>query len=348
LGDATVVHVSPERIAETRGRHRAIQYVQGISLGHVVTPGQIFVLSDWIMEWVVQAPDRESATGLVQGDLAPSALTALNTLTNTPFRLELMRISELDPSGRVIGAIEASFFPPDGSFRFCNPLPKQMSAAAIERANRRLETLRTNEQAVKLGRYFEDAISASHFWSGHTVLAYAPLLGFHLCIESVLQILGGPDSTAEERSAAEEQVVSDLSVLLASSSNQHRARAVREASNRLNEISHGQYQARLNATVGRLGLGEDVRSRLQAFYKFRNDHLGHPNSILEEINVAYWVAEAHELARLVLASYLDMLCGTATSDPISELGTGPEIEPHRHWDNLRFQNLAIFLDPGDD
>ena len=346
LGEATIRKIPPEQLLEMRGLSRSVQYVQGIPLGHSVAPGQVFVLSDWAIEWTIEADNFESVERVVQLDLAPMALTALNTLSNIPYRIELMRVAELDDNGRVVGGIWQTFFNPDSSLRVCNPPPRQISGAAIEHLNSRLATLRGNPKAGRASAYYNDAIAATHFWSGHQVLAYAPLIGFHLCIELVIQDIGRHQVVEDAaRVEQEEVVVKSLANALKLKLDIHQAiRCIRQAHLDLNKIAHADFRTILFSATNLLGIDPATADRLDKFYSFRNDYLGHPNKMLEELNIAPWVDEAQELARVVLSSYLDML-GQHPLPPDFTLAEGPFFEPFRTWCGLQFQSIKIFLDP---
>ena len=103
-----------------------------------------------------------------------------------------------------------------------------------------------------------------------------------------------------------------------------------KAKDELDRIAHARYRDQIGEAARVIGLEDSVVTRLEAFYKFRNDYLGHPNEHLEPDELLHSLTESEDLARLVLASYIDWRSGhapipTHTPDPLSSPNPTAEI-----------------------
>ncbi len=116
------------------------------------------------------------------------------------------------------------------------------------------------------------------------------------------------------------------------------AKTVIEAKLALDRISNALFRDRLAAATQLLSIDNDTQSRLEAFYRFRNDHLGHPNKVLPDPEMSRWVVEATHLARVVLAAYIDYLAGAPQGEPLGEAKPLGELEELR---SREMSNISV-------
>lgn len=338
IGGATIVHLRDDpRLPETRSLPRKLACLTGLAYGWSALPARLFVASDWVAEWMYEAPDHPAASAFATEKLIPDLLAALNTSDGGPYYFDPMLINEVSPQGTFGNPY--TFFPPDSSL---GPLEvRSMSEEEVAIIQRRHDQLLSDPVAVKASAFYRQGVEVSPMWASHQTFGYAPLIAFHLCIETLVEALGTSDGTRDARTNAEASIVQRLLEELGDTAKPHADRvvAVRRGASELDNIAHAPFRQRLAKMVERLQLTEDDLTRLLAFYRFRNDHLGHPNKMLVTAGVETWVKEGRDLARRVLAAYLDTAAsvGPALTFPNGDrLSREPVSGPQVHFTDLKF------------
>lgn len=307
IGQAEILRVTGTQLRHSLRKIRPVPIIVGLKHGFQVIPPQVLIHSTWQVRWRFVAPDRPSAGVQLLDVLVPELLDSLNTLFESPYRIETMRF------GPVINGqdVEGQGHWKHSSTMYAPTVVRELTLDHLSLAAARLETLSKGGLAAnEAARYYRDAVQASDLVT-EPLVGFAPLLGFHLCIERILKEVGGSDlSDREERQRAP---IEELTNILGSQtvSVNLKAEAIRQAQTALDEISHSRYKIRLSATVRKLGLAEKHETRLSLFYEFRNKYLGHPNRLLERTEMEAWTAEGNQLSRVLLAAYLDHLSGNA-------------------------------------
>lgn len=74
LGEANITHWAGARLRDARSKKRQLVHSTGVPWGFQLVPPQVWVYSDWAIEWFLDGPDFETAEALVRTDLAPRAL----------------------------------------------------------------------------------------------------------------------------------------------------------------------------------------------------------------------------------------------------------------------------------
>lgn len=321
IGDAEVVRVIDPDLRAAQRSKRNIVFVSGIEHGHQVIPPRVVVHSEWQTRWIFDAPDRGAADRHVRTILVPRLLAVLNTLFDERYRIELRRL------GATVGGRMTDSAGFCDLAEFSGVTVHALDEDIVQLAERRLETIGSSSAASQAAEYFRRALQAADLVS-EPLVGYAPLIGFHLCIESILKDAGRSTRTTEEMAADRADVIDRLrSALMEPGTDvEESAKTVIEAKLALDRISNALFRDRLAAATQLLSIDNDTQSRLEAFYRFRNDHLGHPNKVLADPEMSRWVVEATHLARVVLAAYIDYLAGAPQGEPLGEAKPLGELE----------------------
>jgi len=327
IGTAKISRWADPYLADARSRPRLMQHASGIPWGYQLIPPHVWVHSDWIIEWQFNAANFQAAENHVKTELVPTALGSLTTFGR--YKIELCRITEVE-NGKLAEHVQ-SFFPLDAICGLTEIRPLTANDRTL--LEYRHAVLSTDETARQASRYFLSASVAALYARSDPFVGIAPLMGFHLCIEAVVSEVGGManDKRPEDFRRNQAAIVEAMKTGLASATGtRKKVGLVFKAKEELDRIAHARYRDQIREAARLIDLEDSVVTKLDAFYKVRNDYLGHPNEHLEPDELLHWLTESEDLARLVLARYIDWRSGhdpiaTDAPDPLSSPNLTAEI-----------------------
>lgn len=304
VGDATIRRLHGEHLDFANRKQRSLFYLQGVRLGHAVHPSTIYVYSPWIVQWLVsEATSRDAAVDAVRQDKLPRLLAALNSLRTGPYRVELMRVGEVNASG----AIGREYSPYSTSvMQTFGPSVRAFTAEENAALRSRMDLLQGNHAVREIARYFQDAELLLDLRGGLPAsMAAAPFTSFHRFVEGVVQARYRRSGITEEERERQRAIVEDLLSKL-----QNRKRrgkhpsAIAEAAKALSGFENHGFPARLASVVQGLKGTGDLTRELQAFYNFRNRYFAHTGTTITDELAFEWSQRAARACRELLELWL--------------------------------------------
>jgi hypothetical protein len=298
LGDAEIAHLEGSELENVTSKKRTRAYMQGIRLGHQILPSKVHVYSPWVVRWTLAAESRDAAWEAVERRL-PRLLAALNALPHGPYRVEMMRLGEVDLEAGTI-TNEQSGWGTGGVWGF-GPDVQALSESEKADATAVLAAL-ANDDKWDIAHHFQEALSLLDLRQGLPAsMAAAAFTSFHRFIEGVVQ-QAYPARIKTAGTRTDERAI--IEALLRKLQNNHRkgkhAAAVQEAAKELARLDNQGFRGRLARTVQELGGAQELAAELDEFYSFRNRYFAHSGVRINDALAHEWSRRASTACRELL------------------------------------------------
>lgn len=279
-------------------------YMRGVQHGSAVHPSRLHVYSPWVIQWLLpQASSEEEALQLVREERLPQLLTALNSLPTGPYRVEIMRVGEVDASGSIGNertpystSIMQDFGPP------VRALTDEEQAAFKARLN----LVESSATVWAHARHYEEGLRLLDLRGGlPATMTAAAFTSFHRFVEGLVQARHRRVRLSEDDQRRQHTIIENL---LESLNNRKRrgkhAAAVQEAARALTAVESYGFPRRLAAVVEGLNGSRELQQELQDFYSFRNKYFAHSGRDIDEELAREWSRRAAGACRELLGLWL--------------------------------------------
>lgn len=186
IGDAEFRRLSGPELEHVRAKQRHVLYMQGMRQGSQIRSSRVHVYSPWVVRWTIAAESEQYALTEVETERLPRLIAALNSLPGWPYRIELMRVGEVDQIAQTINDRASTWGTPE-SFSFgpdVQALPDQ-NAKALQA---RLAFLSSDGSSWSIVRHFQDGLNLIDLRARlPATMTAAAFTSFHRFVEGVVQ-----------------------------------------------------------------------------------------------------------------------------------------------------------------
>lgn len=274
VGDAEVVRLGGDDLENARSAQRRVTYLQGMRQGTQLRSSRVHVYSPWVVRWTIEADSEDEAVAAVEDDRLPRLLAALNSLPGWPYRIEIMRVGDVDPLARKFGNSRSTWGTPDG-FTF-GPDVRALSDRDARALSARLSFLNSDRRTWAVVRHFQDGLELIDLRARlPATMTAAAFTSFHRFIEGVIHHSYRKESITDAEISAQGEIIEDLVKRLPGRPQGKQLAYIHEASKKLNSIDNQGFLRKLNVTVASLGGGDHLVGELRDFYDFRNKYFAH-------------------------------------------------------------------------
>jgi hypothetical protein len=291
VGDAEIRRLSGPEREHVRGKQRRVLYMQGIRQGSQMRSSRVHVYSPWVVRWTIAAESEQHALTAVQAERLPRLMAALNSLPGWPYRVELMRVGEVDQAAHTINDSTSTWGTPD-SFSFgpdVRALPDQ-NARALQA---RLAFLSSDGRSWSIVQHFQDGLDLIDLRGRlPATMTAAAFTSFHRFVEGVIQQTYRKQSITDDEIVAQREVIDNLASQLVKHGQGKQLTDIHEAAKKLSAIDNQGFIRKLNVSISSLGGEQRLIDELREFYNFRNKYFAHQGRRITDELAGRWTSRA--------------------------------------------------------